>query len=146
LPSIVLDFDPPLPHAPGFNGDQADLVYFLSYGYSARYGAQHELSLAALALKQELKIDTLPLMTFADRNIEEDVDADTLELAWQPAEPLAKCCDEVAAALELDDKRFTTIVEEYPRLVPALRELGINAASQAEQDGRIRITYRLEDE
>ena len=146
MPSIVLDFDPPLPHTPGFNGDQSDLVYFLSYGYSARYGAQHELSLAALALKQELKIDTLPLLTFADRDIEEDVDAETLELAWQAAAPLAKCCDEVAAALLSNDTRFTAIVEEYPRLVPSIQELGANASRQAEHGGRIRITYKLEDE
>src|SRR3972149_3014726 len=98
MPRIVLDFDPAQDDAPGFASDTSDLVYFLSWAFSARYGANHELSLAALLLRGEFKIDLLPLLTFADRNVEEPADAEALERAWQDAAPLAEGCEQGAAA------------------------------------------------
>src|SRR3972149_10373017 len=88
MPRIVLDFDPAQDDAPGFASDTSDLVYFLSWAFSARYGANHELSLAALILRGEFKIDLVPLLTFADRNVEEPAAAETLERAWKEAPAL----------------------------------------------------------
>ena len=70
MPRIILDFDPPLAEAPEFEQETSDLVYFLSWAYSARFGASHELSQAALILRGEFKIDLAPLLTFTDRFVE----------------------------------------------------------------------------
>ncbi len=94
MPRIVLDFDPPQPDAPSFSGDTSDLVYFLSWAFSARYGGNHEMSAASLILRGEFGIDLKPLLTFADREVEMEADADMLERAWQDAGPLADCCDQ----------------------------------------------------
>src|SRR3990172_12738077 len=87
----------PCPYA--FEGDTSDLVYFLSFAYSARYGSTHELTQAALLLRGELKIDLRPLLTFADSDVEEEADAEALERAWQDAGPLAECCRPGGAVL-----------------------------------------------
>ncbi len=146
MAGIILDFDPPQPDLGAFEHDSEDLVFFLSWAYSARYGASHEMSDAALILRNELKIDLVPLLTFADRNVEEAGDAEALELAWQDAAPLAECCRRVAGGLESDDQRLTDLREEYPGLVPAIRELGRIAEAAALRGARIRVTYNLEDE
>ena len=144
MPRIVLDFDPPQPDAPGFASDTADLVYFLSWAFSTRYGANHELSIAALILRGEFKIDLSPLLTFADRDVEDPADADALERAWQDAAPLAESCEAVARALASDDKRLVDIGEEHPSLRDNIEELGHIAGWAAERGVRIRVTYLLE--
>ena len=146
VPRIVLDFDPELLHPPAFEADTAELVYFLSWAFSQRYGANHEMSLAALILRGEYKIDLLPLLTFADRDVEDPDDADVLERSWQDAAPLAECCERVAAALRGDDRRLGDLREEYPNLAGNIEELGRIAAWSAGHDARIRITYELEGE
>ncbi|HEY4685209.1 MAG TPA: hypothetical protein VII57_04100 [Dehalococcoidia bacterium] len=145
MPRIVLDFDPAQDDAPGFASDTSDLVYFLSWAFSARYGANHELSLAALLLRGEFKIDLLPLLTFADRNVEEPADAEALERAWQDAAPLAECCEQVAAALASGERRLAALSEEYPRLRSNIEELGRIARWAAERGARIRVTYVLDE-
>ncbi len=145
MPHIVLDFDPALSDAPEFSSGTSDLVYFLSWAFSARYGANHELSLAALILRGEFKIDLLPLLTFADRQVEEPADAEALERAWQDAAPLAECCQQVAAALASGEKRLVALQEEYPGLKRNIEDLGMIAACAADHGARIRVTYVLED-
>ena len=145
MPRIVLDFDPPQPDAPSFDGDTSDLVYFLSWAFSMRYGANHELSIAALVLRSEFKIDLLPLLTFADRAVEDPADEEALERAWQDAAPLAECCERVATALGSDEKRLVTLRDEYPSLRSHIEALGRDAAWAAERGARIRVTYELED-
>ncbi|HWC30517.1 MAG TPA: hypothetical protein VG845_10595 [Dehalococcoidia bacterium] len=145
MPHVVLDFDPPQPDAPGFTSDTADLVWFLSWAYSQRYGATHELSIAALILRTEFKIDLLPLLTFADRNIEDPADEETLERAWQDAAPLAECCIRVAEALGGDEKRLVALRDDYPLLRENIEELGRIAAWAADRGARIRVTYELEE-
>ena len=142
---IILDFDPPQPDLGVFEHDTEDLVFFLSWAFSARYGASHELSDAAGILRGELKIDLVPLLTFADRNVEEASDAEALELAWQDAAPLSKCCQEVAGAFEDGDQRLAQLRDEYTGLVTAIRELGDIAKVAALRGARIRVTYLLED-
>src|SRR5688500_7657673 len=116
MPRIVLDFEPPQLDAPDFTSDTSDLVYFLSWAFSTRYGANHELSVASLVLRSEFGIDLLPLLTFADREVEDPADRETLENAWQDAAPLAECCLKVAVALASDEKRLVSLREDYPRL------------------------------
>ncbi|HEX5370690.1 MAG TPA: hypothetical protein VFY10_14875 [Dehalococcoidia bacterium] len=146
MAGIILDFDPPQPDLGVFENDTEDLVFFLSWAFSARYGANHEMSVAASVLRGEFKIDLVPLLTFADRNIEEASDAEALELAWQDAAPLAECCRRVAGAFESDNQRLLDLRAEYPRLVGAIRELGRIAEAAALRGARIRVTYNLEDE
>ena len=144
MPRIVIDYDPPEAGAPQLDGDASDLVYFLSFAFSQRYGASHELSIAALALRGEFKINTGPLLTFADRSVEEPADEEALQRAWQDAMPLAECCRAVAAALLSDDKRMTSLRDDYPRLPELVGQLGECAAWAATGGLRIRVTYDLE--
>jgi hypothetical protein len=146
VPHIVLDFDPPQPQAPSFTTETSDLVFFLSWAFSTRYGASHELSIAATMLRAEFKIDMQPLLTFADRNVEDPADEEALERAWQDAAPLAECCEQVYEALGSDEKRLAGVREGYPALRENIRELGQIAAWTAERGGRMRVTYELEDE
>jgi hypothetical protein len=146
MPRIVIDYDPPEAGAPQLEGDSADLVYFLSFAFSQRYGATHELAVAALALRGEFKINTRPLLTFADRNIEEPGDEDTLEGAWQDAIGLAECSRAVAAALGSEDRRMSALTRDYPRLQDLIGQLGECAAWAATGGLRIRVTYVLEDD
>ena len=145
MPRIVLDYDPEQPEAPAFERDTSELVFFLSWAFSQRYGANHELSQASMVLRSEHKIDLTPLLTFADRDVEDPADADVLERSWQDAAPLAECCVRVTEALHGDDQRLAELTEEYPNLAANIEELGRIAALTADRGARIRITYELED-
>lgn len=145
MPRIILDFEPPQTDAPSFSSDTSDLVFFLSWAFSARYGANHEMSVAALVLRGEFKIDLVPLLTFADRDVEDPADQEALDRAWQDAAPLADCCADVARALQSTDQRLSEVTEEYPFLQDNIAELGRIAAWAAERGVRIRVTYDLED-
>ena len=144
VPRIVLDFDPEQPDAPAFQTETSELVFFLSWAFSQRYGANHEMSQAAMVLKGEYKIDLVPLLTFADRDVEDPSDEDVLERSWQDAAPLAECCQQITGALRGDDRRLNDLTEEYPNLAGNVEELGRIAAWTAERGARIRITYELE--
>ena len=144
MPRIILDFDPAWPEAPEFEGDTSELVYFISWAFSARYGASHELSEASMLLRGEFGIDLKPLLTFADRDVEMEADAEMLEKAWQDAMPLAEACEKVAEALESDDARLVAIREDYPRLRDNVVDLGRIAHAAADQGSRIRVTFELE--
>ena len=146
MPRIILDFDPPLAEAPEFEQETSDLVYFLSWAYSARFGASHELSQAALILRGEFKIDLAPLLTFADRFVEDPEDQDILDRSWQDAGPLAQCCEQVARALDSDDERLRDLVNAYPGLCPSMETLGRVAGWTAERGSRIRVTYEMEED
>ena len=145
MPRIVLDFDPPSGDTPSFSGDTADLVYFLSWAFSARYGGNHEMSVASLVLRGEFGIDLRPLLTFADRDVEMEADAEMLEKAWQDAELLADCCDSVVDALKSGEQRLATLVEEYPALPAQIAELGQMARWAAGEGRRIRVTFAMAD-
>ena len=146
VPRIVLDFDPEQMAAPGFETDTSELVFFLSWAFSQRYGANHEMSQAAQILRNELKIDLVPLLTFADRDVEDPDDQDVLDRSWQDAAPLAACCDRVADALRSTDQRLSDLTAEYPSLADNIEGLGRIAAWAAERHARIRITYELEND
>ena len=145
MPRIILDFEPALDDAPDFTSDTSDLVYFLSWAFSTRYGANHELSLAALVLRGEYGIDLSPLLTFADRTVEDEADVEALDGAWQDAAPLSECCEAVAQALAGNDARLADVRDEYPALRENIEELERIAALAADRGARIRVTYVLED-
>ncbi len=145
MPHIILDFDPPWPNAPEFTGETSDLVFFMSWGYSSRYGATHELSVLAQVLRRDFKLDLVPLLTFADRDTEDPADEEALELAWQDAAPLAECCEAAAATLGSGAERLTAIQDTYPNLRSHIAELGRIARWAAERGARLRITYLLDE-
>jgi hypothetical protein len=145
MPEVIVDIDPPLEDGPRFAGDTSDLVFFLSWAFSARYGGNHELSIASLILRGEFKIDLKPLLTFADRDVEQEADAEMMEKAWQEPGPLADTCRAVVEAFASGESRLSAILEEYPDLRDRIEELGRIAAAASKNGSRIRVTYLLEE-
>ena len=131
----------PCPHA--FDSDTSDVVYFLSFAFSARYGSTHELSRASLLLRGEFKIDLRPLLTFADRQAEDATDQRELERVWQEAAPLAECCRQVVAALDSDNTQLRELTAGFPGLRDRLDELARMSEWAAEQGVKVRLTFEL---
>lgn len=143
MPSVIVETDPPIEPPPSFSIDSAPLVYFLSFAYAARYGAQHELTKASMLLRTgDHKIDLKPLLTFADRDVENEADRAELERVWQHAEPLAECCRRVVAAIDAD-AAVRALLADFPTLRGLIDELGRIAAAATEQTARIRVSYTM---
>lgn len=142
MPTLVVDFDPLAPDAPAFAGDTTPAVYFLSFAYAARYGAQHELTQAAQRLRERHKIDLRPLLTFADRDASAAADQRELERVWQDAAPLAECCRLVVETIDADDALRDLLVDA-PGLRDRIDELGRIAAWAAERGSKLRLTYTM---
>lgn len=146
MPALHVELDPP-PDQSGpasFGGDTAPLVYFLSFAFAARYGAQHELTNAALLLRGgEHKIDLRPLLTFADRDADDPADRRELERVWQDAGPLAECCRRVVEAIDADPA-VREQLGELPTLRDRIQELGRIASWAAERGARVRLTYTMD--
>ena len=144
MPTLHVEFDPPGEPPDSFGGDTAPLVYFLSFAFAARYGAQHELTKAALLLRGgRHKIDLKPLLTFADRETDEPADDRELQRVWQDAAPLGDCCRRAVAAID-DDPAIREQLREFPTLRDRIEELGRMAAWAAEREARVRLTYTME--
>ena len=144
MPSVIIETDPPIEPPPSFSGDSAPLVYFLSFAFSGRYGAQHALTKASLLLRTgEHKIDLKPLLTFADRDIDDPADERELERVWQDAEPLAECCRQVVAAIDAD-AAARDLLAAFSTLRDRIEELGRMAAWAAARGARVRLTYEME--
>jgi hypothetical protein len=142
MPVLHVELDPP-GAAPAFTGDTAPLVYFLSFAFAARYGAQHELTKAALLMRGgSHKIDLKPLLTFADRDAEEPLDQRELERAWQDASPLAQCCRAVVAAIDAD-AAIRELLADFPTLRDRLDDLGRIAAQASSRGAKVRLTYEM---
>jgi hypothetical protein len=143
MPTLYVDTDP-LDETPSFAGDTAPLVYFLSFAFATRYGAQHALAKAALLLRGGAhKIDLRPLLTFAYRAIDDPADERDLERAWQEATPLAECCARVVAAIDADDAVREQLAE-FPTLRDLINELGRIASHAAQRGARVRLTYTMD--
>jgi hypothetical protein len=143
MPSVIVETDPAIEPPLSFSINSAPLVYFLSFAYAARYGAQHELTKASMLLRTgEHKIDLKPLLTFADRDIENEADRAELERVWQDAGPLAECCRAVVAAIDADAS-VRELVAEFPALRDLIDELGRIAAEAAERGATLRISYTM---
>lgn len=119
------------------------LVHFLSFAFSTRYGAQHELSHLALMLRGRFKIDLEPLTTFADRDVEEEADRVELERVWQDAVPLAACIRRVVDVLAAGDAEADALAAGTPDLMPRLRELLAMTEWAAGRGARVRMTFEL---
>ena len=144
MPTLHIDLDAPGEAPPAFGGDTAPLVYFLSFAFSARYGAQHELTKASLLLRGgEHKIDLKPLLTFADRSAEDEADQRELQRVWQDAAPLAECCRRVVEAIDAAPA-IREQLHDFPMLRERIEELGRMAAWASERGARVRLTYTME--
>jgi len=143
MPAVIVETDPPIEPPPSLSSDSAPLVYFLSFAFAARYGAQHELTKASMLLRTgDHKIDLKPLLTFADREVENEADRAELERVWQDAGPLAECCRRVVAAIDADASVREQLAE-FPALRGLIDELGRIAADAAQRGARIRVTYAM---
>lgn len=144
MPALHVEFDPPAEPPEGFSGDSAPLVYFLSFAFAARYGAQHELTKAAMLLRGgEDKVDLRPLLTFADRAVEDEADRRELERVWQDAAPLAQCCRRVVEKIDAEEAVREQLAE-FPALRDRIEELGRIAAWAADHRAKIRLTYSMD--
>ena len=142
MPTLHLEFDPPGESPVVFSGDTAPLVYFLSFAFAARFGAQHELGRVALLLRGgDHQIDLKPLLTFADRAVDDPADRSELERVWQEAGPLATCCVRVVEAIDAD-AAIREELRDFPTLRDRIEELGrIASAAKA---ARMRLTYTMD--
>ena len=127
-----------------FGGASDVLVYFLSLAYSTRYGSIHPFSQLALLLRgYEYGVDLKPLLTFADRAVEEEADQTELDRVWQGAAPLAASVQAVVAALDAGDARIAELTADGPDLRDRLDDLRRMAAWAAARDARVRLTFEL---
>ena len=143
MPKLIVEFDPPDEQPVAFGGDTAPLVYFLSFAFAARYGAQHELALATGLLRDRHKIDIKPLLTFADHAAEDEADRRELERLWQDAAPLAESCRRVVEAIDAD-AAVREQLSGYPALRGRIDELGRIASRAAAVGRRVRLTFVME--
>jgi hypothetical protein len=143
MPALIVECDPPGEPPRAFGGETAPLVYFLSFAFAARYGAQHELSIVTGLLREKHKIDLKPLLTFADHAAQDEADRQELERLWQDAGPLAECCRRMVEAIEADAAMGEQLVD-YPTLKDRIEELGRLASWAAEEGRRVRLTYSME--
>ena len=145
MPRLILDFDPSLGGEHSRELASPDLAYFLSWAFSTRYGANHEMSLASLVLRGEFGVDLSPLLRFADREVDEPADQEELDRAWQDSEPLAETCSQILAAMASGVQRLRSLQENYPRLAEGLEDLHRHAREAAVAGSRLRLTFTLQD-
>jgi len=127
-----------------FGGASDVLVYFLSLAYSTRYGSIHPYSQLALLLRgHEYAIDLKPLLTFADRDVEEAADQAELDRVWQDAAPLAATAAAVCAALDAGDPRIAELTADGPDLRARLDDLRRMAEWAAALGARVRLSFEL---
>lgn len=123
-----------------FFGDSADIVYFISFAHSERYGSRHSLSKAAGILKRQLQINLTPLLTFADARTESAAEEQALETMWQDPASLAESARRVAQEMEAAEQ-LRELAADFPELPDRLRELAKMADWAAERGAQIRLTY-----
>jgi hypothetical protein len=143
MPLLVVEVDPPGEPPIAFGGDTAPLVYFLSFAFAARYGAQHDLARAAALLRDKHRVDLKPLLTFADRAAEDDVDRAELERLWQDAAPLAAAASAAVAAIDAD-AGVRELLAGFPGLRDRLADFARIASWAAETDRRVRLTFEMD--
>jgi hypothetical protein len=126
-----------------FGGPTDVLVYFLSFAFSTRYGAQHELARLALLLRSRWKIDLAPLTTFADRELEVEADRRELERVWQDAAKLAETLRKTVEVLDSGDPQVGELTAATPDLRDRLDDLRRMAEWAAGQGARARLSFTL---
>ncbi|MGD9894405.1 MAG: hypothetical protein AB7R89_03075 [Dehalococcoidia bacterium] len=139
---LIVETTDPEPH-PGFSGPPVDLLTFLTFGASERYGALHPLSGVANILRRKHNVDLLPLFTFGDAVPDDEEDERELDRIWQDPTPLAACCATVIETIRATP-RLQELSQGFPALLDRLADLQRIAEWAAERDACIRITYRLD--
>ncbi|MCH8814928.1 MAG: hypothetical protein IH957_07500 [Chloroflexi bacterium] len=123
-----------------FLGDSADIVYFISFAHSERYGADHPLAKASSILKRKLGIKLGPLLNYADARTENKEEEEHLERMWQDPVALQDCARAVADALETSAD-IRELLKAFPELPDRLRELADMAVWATAQGAKMRLTY-----
>jgi hypothetical protein len=139
---LVVETTDPEPH-PGFSGPSLDLLTFLTFGASERYGALHPLSGVANILRRKHDVDLLPLFTFGDAEPDDEEDERELERIWQDPRALAACCATVIETIRTTP-RLQELSQGFPDLLSRLADLERIAEWAAARGARVRITYRLD--
>jgi len=128
-----------------FTDDPVVILFFASWAFSADFGGQHELGDAAMHLKRRLNVDLKPILKYADRDFESELDRRELERSWQPSIALAACVREIAAHLEAPDETLAPLIAGYEHLAPRLRELAAMCDWAATRNARVRMTFDLRE-
>ncbi len=136
---VEFETDEPCPVT--FSGDPEIILFFISWAFSVRYGADHELAEIAQRLDRAYKIPLGPLLRYADRDVLDDADRREFERVWQNAAPLAECCRQVAAVLDSGDERLDALLDGYEALAPRLLELATMCDWAAERSARVRLSF-----
>ncbi len=140
--TVEFETDEACPHV--FAGSPAVVLFFVSWAYSLRFGGMHELAQATLHMQRYHKVDLRPLLTFADRNVEDDDDQFALDHAWQDPADLAACARAAAAALESDDDDLRSFTALYlPDLSDRLRDIAVMCDWGAARGTRARLVFTL---
>ncbi|MDA0270802.1 MAG: hypothetical protein DWG83_00665 [Chloroflexi bacterium] len=127
-----------------FTDDPIVVLFFASWAYSAEFGGAHELAEAAQRLRRT-GTDLKPLLRYADRNVETEVDRRELERSWQPAADLAGCARAVAERWEHPDEGLAPLIAGYEHLAPRLRELAAMCDWAAVRNANVRLSFDLEN-
>ena len=125
-----------------FLGESSDIVYFISFAHSERYGAAHPLAKAAGLLKRRLNVDLSPLLTYADARAESSEEEAALDSMWQDAARLAASARSAAEAIEATAEA-RDLTAAFPELPERLRELAAMADWAADRGAQVRLTYVL---
>ncbi len=144
-PPLHVEFDGDEACPIAFEGDPAVVLYFASWAFSLRFGAQHELALAARRIETAHKVALRPLLRYADRRVEDEADRRELQRIWQDPAPLADCCRAVAAATVAGDRQLDELIEGYEDLAPRLQELAAMCDWAASRGARVRLSFDLGD-
>ena len=126
-----------------FEGDPSVVLYFASWAFLLRFGAQHELAQAASRIETLHKVSLRPLLRYADRRVEDEADRRELQRMWQDPSRLAECCRAVAATTVAGDRRLNELLEGYEDLAPRLEELAAMCDWAAAQEAHVRLSFDL---
>lgn len=126
-----------------FEDDPSVVLYFASWAFSLRFGAQHELAQAARRLETRYKITLRPLLRYADRRIEDASDQKELDRMWQDPVPLGESCRAISTQIQSNDKELNELLNGYEDLEPRLMELAAMCDWAAEQNNRVRLSFDL---
>ena len=139
---FFVEFDTPEACPLDFLDDPTIVLFFASWAYSADFGGNHELAQAAQVLRRQ-GVPLAPLLRYADRDVELEVDRRELEAAWQPAAELAPCVSAIAEAWEQPSRELAPLIAGYEHLAPRLRELAAMCEWAAARDARVRLSFDL---
>lgn len=115
----------------------------MSFAVSRGFGSQHPLIALADLVHDVHHVSMGPLTTFYDATVEDAEDREKLELAWQPAGPLARALGGLARAMAGDASAQALLTRAGACTLPAevdwLREL----VGRLDVATPVRLSYTL---